>query len=301
LVSGGAGFIGSAVRRRAAELGRDAVALVRPSEVHLLGACSQHRVIDWRDASGLEACLRSMAPSAIVHCAGASARGTQSAAAIYDANVSITARLLEVVAGSCSRAHVVLVSSAAVYGPRPPVPTPETASLDPQSHYATSKIMTETLGWTFAWQCGLHVAVARPYNVFGPGEPTGSVVSELATQVLAEPAGAAVRVRLREVVSVRDFVDIDDVADALLVIADKGEAGGIYNVCSGVGTSVARLVEEAGRVWGRTLEIAVADNEAPGTVSIGDGARLRALGWAPRHPLRDSLARMARAASGGSA
>lgn len=265
------------------------VALVRACEEQSLERGAERREVDWADPGGVGSCLRDLCPSLVIHCAGASARGTQSVADIYDANVTLSAGLLEAVEAACPGAGVVLLSSAAVYGPAAPSPTAETAPPDPRSHYAASKVAAELLTTVFAVRSGLRCAVARPFNVVGPGEPAGSVVSDLAAQVFAEPAGSVVEVTLREVSSTRDFVDVRDVAEALLDIAGTGRPGEAYNVCTGAGTSISRLVKEAGRVWGREIEVTLADPGAQGTASTGDAAKLRALGWAPRRSLADSL------------
>jgi GDP-4-dehydro-6-deoxy-D-mannose reductase len=291
-VTGGAGFIGSAVCRRAATAGKSAVALVRDSDVSLLASGTAHRVVDWADPADVVRAVQETGPRAIIHCAGASARGGESAAVLYDANVGLTARLLEAVADACPDARVVLLSSASVYGSRAATPIPESAALNPESHYATSKVMTEMLGHAFSRVSGLRIAIARPFNVIGLGEPPGSVVSRIAEQVLAGAEGQTVCVRLREVASVRDYVDVDDVADALLVLADRGQNGETYNVCSGVGTSVGDLVREAARVWRREVETVVAQPSARGTVSVGSFGRLHGLGWTPHVTLTDTLSRM---------
>jgi nucleoside-diphosphate-sugar epimerase len=291
-VTGGAGFIGSAVCRRAAERGVRAVALVREIEVPLLAPGVEHVVVDWSDTAGAASIFRALDPASVIHCAGAAARGGESPAALYDVNVCLVARLLESVAGACPDASVVILSSAAVYGPEPLVPTDEGAPLDPRGDYAASKAMAEMLARAFAARHGVRACIARPFNVLGPGEPAGSVVSAIAEQLLAGPRGAVIPVTLREIVSVRDFVDIDDTADALLTIGDMGLAGEAYNVCSGVGTTIRELVGQAAGVWGRTAEIVVRDPSLAGTVSIGSSDKLRALGWTPRYTLPASLQRM---------
>jgi GDP-4-dehydro-6-deoxy-D-mannose reductase len=292
-VTGGAGFIGSAVCRRAAARGDRVVAMVRESEVPLLDGGVENVVVDWSDAGGAVEALRALSPSSVIHCAGASARAGESPAALYDANVCLVARVLEAVGGGCPDASVVVLSSAAVYGADAPVPTSESDPLDPRDDYGTSKAMAEMLVRAFASGHGLRACIARPFNVLGPGEPGGSVVSAIAGQLLAGPTGAAVPVTLREIVSVRDFVDIDDTADALLTIGERGEAGEVYNVCSGTGTTIAGLVEAAARAWGRTARLTASDPSLAGTISTGSCGRLRALGWKPQYTLSDSLQRIA--------
>ena len=293
VVTGGAGFIGAAVCKRAATLGIPVVALVRSSVISLMSPDIEYVVVDWTDVAGLSGALRSLNPSTIVHCAGAAARGGESPTALYEANVCLVARLLESAVTSCPNASVVLLSSAAAYGPESPVPTGESAPLDPRTDYGTSKAMAEMLGRAFASRQGLRACIARPFNVLGPGEPSGSVVSAISEQLVAAPVGSTAQVVLREVVSIRDFVDIDDAAGALLAIGESGEAGEAYNVCTGVGVSIAELVEQAAHAWGRNAEVVVREPSLIGNVSLGSNDKLKALGWAPRHSLADTLARMA--------
>ena len=230
----------------------------------------------------------------IVHCAGHNGRfsGAPDAAVLRSANVGLTAALLETVAALSPAPSVVALSSAAVYGPRPPVPTPESVPLAPHGEYATSKAAAEELCRAAA-ASGLRVVVGRPFNVIGPGEPPGSVTATLTAQALLAPRHGQAAVRLRETVSVRDFVDADDVADALVLLGSAGAPGAAYNICTGRGVSVADLVRRASAVWQRRFELTVADPQAAGTVSIGDPAALLALGWRPRRTLDDSLAAIA--------
>ena len=135
--------------------------------------------------------------------------------------------------------------------------------------------------------------VARPFNIVGAGEPPGSVIAALATQVLGVPRGAQAHVRLRETASVRDFLDVEDCARALVTLSVAGVSGRAYNVCSGRGVSIREVVASAARVWGRRIELELDEPDAQGTVSIGDPAALTALGWRVERSLDESLAAIA--------
>jgi len=184
-----------------------------------------------------------------------------------------------------------LLSSAAVYGPHPPVPTAEGAPLAPTTHYGHSKVLAEGVAAAFAGVEGVRAVVARPFNVLGPGEPSGSVVELIARQV-ADAEGPIASVSLRESASVRDFIDVEDVADALLTLGTQGVAGGVYNVCSGIGVSIGDLVGSAAKARGLSADLHVEHPDAAGSVSIGDPGRLMSLGWKPRLSLEDSVSRI---------
>jgi nucleoside-diphosphate-sugar epimerase len=291
LVTGAAGFLGSAVCRAAIAAGHDVLGLVRAGE--LMRPCPgvEYRELDWAgDAAAMTAAIDSFRAEGIVHCAGATPRLAADTVALYDANVRLVWTLLAAIAAADADPGAVVVSTAGVYGPTPPVPTPEDAPLDPVSHYAWSKVLAEDAVRAFACSGGVRACVARPFNLLGVGEPSGSVVSDVAAQL--EAAVPATGVRLREIASVRDYVDVDDAARALLLLAGRGVAGEAYNIASGEGVSVGELVGAILDVWGSDAKVSVADPKASGTVSIGSPAKLRALGWQPASTLGDSLVRV---------
>jgi GDP-4-dehydro-6-deoxy-D-mannose reductase len=292
LVSGAAGFLGRRVLRAALGAGCRVTAVIRACERESVRELVDTPLVelDWDDEDALAELLRGATPTAIVHCAGHSGRfaGEPDASELRHANVDLSSRLLEAVSRECSEARVVLLSSAAVYGVRPPIPTREDAPLLPANEYGASKLLTERVGWAYAAR-GVRTIVARPFNVIGPGEPPGSIVARLADQALAAPRGGTAHVVLREAASVRDFVDVDDVARALVVLSALGVAGTAYNVCSGQGVSIAELVDRASRVWQRRVDLSLEDPDAVATVSIGDPSALAALGWRPQRALEESL------------
>jgi GDP-4-dehydro-6-deoxy-D-mannose reductase len=296
LVSGAAGFLGRRVRRAALDAGYQVTAVIRACEREFARELADGPVVelDWNDDAALAELLRTVSPRTIVHCAGHSGRfaGAPDVPELRDANVGLSSRLLEGVSRACPEARVVLLSSAAVYGVNPPIPTREDAPLLPVSDYGASKLLTESVAGAYAAQ-GVCTIIARPFNVIGPGEPPGSVVSRLAAQALAVSPGDTARVSLREAASVRDFVDVDDVAQALVVLSSRGAAGAAYNVCSGRGVSIGELVDRASRVWQRRIELGVEDAAAVATVSVGDPSALAALGWRPQRSLEESLAAIA--------
>lgn len=292
VVTGGSGFIGSAVVALAVEQGHRVVSLIRECEPAPEFEGVEHRVVDWSDAPGLCATLAALVPGAVIHCAGSTGRAGEDVAVLYRANVETVWDLLAAVRSACPDAGVVLLSSAAVYGPEPVVPTVEDAPLAPATHYAASKVMAEGLCRTFAGVDGIRCVAARPFNVLGPGEPGGSVTSRIVGQFEHGSAGSPVEVKLREAVSVRDLVDVEDVASALLVLASRGEAGAVYNVCRGRGVSIGDLVAAVADAQGSAYTLEVEDPQAVGTVSIGSPIALAALGWSPRYDLAESLHRV---------
>lgn len=287
LVTGAAGFLGSAVCRAAVAENVPVVGLVRAGELAEPVEGVVYRKIDWSASETIETALAESVPGRIVHCAGATPRVHLNTAKLYEANVALVWRLLEAVQVAAPDAGVAVVSTAGVYGPTPVVPTTEGEPLNPVTHYAWSKVLAEQTARAFAGVEGLRVSIARPFNLIGAGEPKGSVVSDVIEQLRA---GASV-IRVRETSSVRDFVDVDDAARALLLLAELGEPGEAYNVCSGVGTSVGELLEALLEVAGAVVTLDVTSEGFEGTVSVGSPARVGALGWETAVSIRTSLDR----------
>jgi nucleoside-diphosphate-sugar epimerase len=87
----------------------------------------------------------------------------------------------------------------------------------------------------------------------------------------------------------RDFIDIRDVAAALMLIAQRGERGGTYNLASGRETPIQLILSELIRISGLKVEIARKDLPAGVSRHFADVSRLEGLGFVPAYSIRESL------------
>lgn len=288
LVTGAAGFVGSAVCREALRGGEVVFGLVRPGELVAPVIGVQYIESDWADSTHLRSGVEQAFPDRIVHCAGATPRFSSDPGVLYEANVALCWRLLSIVSEGAPHAGVVLLSSAAVYDPHSPSPLTEATSCRPTGHYGWSKLLAEDVGRAFAHAQGLRVSIARPFNLLGVGESGGSVVSD----VMAQLDAGADQIHVREIASTRDFIDVEDAAAAFLLLAESGQAGDVYNVCSNEGVTIAELVDAMRRTWGSEAPVVPANPDAVGTVSVGSNKKLATLGWERQNSLSDSLERL---------
>jgi GDP-4-dehydro-6-deoxy-D-mannose reductase len=186
---------------------------------------------------------------------------------------------------------VLLVSSAEVYAPAA-VPVSETAGLQPDSPYAVGKVAGEAYAGVMARR-GLPVVIARPFNHVGPRQSDKFVCGGFARQIaeiecgLREPV-----VRVGNLAAQRDFSDVRDVVRAYPLLLEKGQAGSAWNVASGAALPVSELL--SGLIELSSAKVTVETD--PGKfravdrpIVVGDAAKLRSLGWAPRVPLRQTL------------
>jgi nucleoside-diphosphate-sugar epimerase len=128
--------------------------------------------------------------------------------------------------------------------------------------------------------------MARVFNLVGPQEPTTLVCAAFAQRLAATQPGKQ-DLEIRNSESVRDFVDVRDVADALARLTDAPE--GVYNIATGA----PRVIVDIARML---VDIAAADvrlrpdGRGGDSFSVGSADRLRdATGWTPRYTLEQSL------------
>jgi nucleoside-diphosphate-sugar epimerase len=256
------------------------------------------RDLDVTDRIAVEAKLKQLMPQAIIHLAA------QSSVAASQADPALTLRVnysgtLSVLRGAqhCgSQPRVLLIGSADQYGTASPGSEPftEASPFQPASAYARSKAQADELGATFAG-LGLPIVRVRAFSHSGPGQPDSFVLSSFARQIAEIDAGQREPIlRVGNLDSVRDFLDVADVVDAYVRLLDPQVEATAYNVCSGVGLQLSVLLEALlERASIRPQIESDPERFRPTDYSVGDASRLRtATGWEPRVPIEQTLERL---------
>lgn len=197
------------------------------------------------------------------------------------ANLRMTARVFDHLAGVAEGCRAIFASSAFVYAPSA-VPLRETDPLGATHPYALSKHLGET--WALSLRDRLRVFIVRPFNQIGPGMPQGLLVPDLLDRIRS--GETPIRMRGRD--DLRDFLDWRDATDAYLRLLEvDAPSGSIWNLCSGRPTRVSQLIAALLEAHGLDRSVTFAD---PAVESlVGDPSRLQAAtGWAPTRNLRAS-------------
>ncbi|HWN82543.1 MAG TPA: GDP-mannose 4,6-dehydratase, partial [Candidatus Udaeobacter sp.] len=210
-------------------------------------------------------------------------------------NVQGTRVLLEALLAQGLRPRVLVASSSAVYGAAQDDPITEDTPIHPQTLYAASKACQELIAQTYQYGGGLEVIVTRAFNHTGPGEHEHFAASTFARQVAAAEAGRTEPViRVGNLSAYRDFTDVRDIVRAYCAVLERGQAGAVYNVCSGRATQISELLDILLGMAKRPLTTEIDPARlAPADVPYQRGSHERltaATGWQPAIPLATTLA-----------
>jgi UDP-glucose 4-epimerase len=249
--------------------------------------------LDVRQGERVKAALGEFRPDAVVHLA---ARHfipwcNRFPAATLRTNVIGTQNVADAVRG-LGGARLVFASSAAVYSPSAER-LGEDHPLGPDDIYGTSKATCERLlELAVRRDPDSSVFVLRLFNTIGPGDPHPHLVPRL----ISELGRDGQRVRAGNLSSVRDYIAVEDVACAISAAVCSERSGlTVANVGTGVGRSVADVVQELGELVGHPLEVISIPSrrrEVDRPFLVADPTRARELlGWEPRVAFEAGLAR----------
>ncbi len=243
--------------------------------------------IDLSARAPLTRALAAFRPDVVIHLA--SALRDDSPGDLVRTNVEGTGTLVEAIADAgADLRRLIVCSSGGVYGSAVP-PFEEETACWPIDVYSVSKLTAEDLARALAARRGIAMTIARLFNVIGAGEDDRHAGPQFARQSAEIHHGLRARVvDVGDLSATRDLIDVRDVATALSTLADRGAPGGLYNVATGVESSIRSLLDSVLGAAG--LSGAVEIRQRPtGTGGLkrhfADASRLRALGWAPRFEL----------------
>lgn len=206
----------------------------------------------------------------------------------YRVNAQGTLRVLE--ACRANQTPVMLISTYA-YGEPQYLPIDEAHPIGARNPYALSKLAAENAALFYQEAFDLPVTIVRPFNPYGPGQPSRFLIPEILQQI-ADPTCETVT--LLDLTPRRDLLYIDDLAEAIAALIASGTRG-IFNVGSGASASVEEIARTAMKVAG--VEKPLRSKHEPRVQEISDvvadcTAIRDACGWAPRTSLEAGLAQM---------
>jgi UDP-glucose 4-epimerase len=296
LITGASGFVGNNLTRHLLTLGHRVNLLLRDSyadwRVQDIRDHTEIHTADLRDSDTVNRIVKKIGPDWVFHLAAHGAYSSQTdVMRILQTNIIGTVTLLQACLETGFEAFV-NTGSSSEYGFKN-LPPAETEWLEPNSYYAVAKASTTLFCRYTAQSLGLRIPTLRLYSVYGPYEEPSRLMPMLIVKGLENRLPPLVAPHIA-----RDYVYVDDVVRVYLLAAteEKQELGAVYNVGTGVQTSLREVVDVACRAlgiaeepkWGSMEDriwdtgVWVSDNQ-----SIG-----RKLAWRPEYTFEQGFRKM---------
>jgi UDP-glucose 4-epimerase len=311
LVTGGAGYIGSAFVERLLNAGEPVIVLDDLSRGHRAAVDPRARFYCGRtgDRELVSRIVHEHAVDACAHFAAFAYVGesVSEPARYYDNNFTQASVLFDALREAGVR-HVVFSSTCATYGLPLQVPIPESHPQRPINPYGWSKLFVERLLSDFDRAYGLRFVALRYFNAAGATGRCGEAhdpETHLVPLVLQAAAGQRDKVVVfgqdydtPDGTAIRDYIHIEDLGEAhLLALAHlrRGGASQFLNLGNGRGYSVLEVIDTARRVVGREVPHELGPRREGDPPRLVGDARLahEVLGWAPKRPDLDGIVRSA--------
>lgn len=304
LVTGGTGFIGSAVVKRLIEQGHE----VRILDNHLRGLISRLDGVvdrcelvtaDIRELTAVERATKGV--DCVLHLAYVN--GTEFFYSNPELVLDIALRGMLNVIDACRKNNVkelILASSSEVYQTPEIIPTPESVSLivpdilNPRFSYGGGKLACELIAMNYGRKGFERVVVFRPHNVYGPNMGYEHVLPQLvlrAKEKIKLSHSQLIEFEIQgDGSQTRAFIHIDDFTDCLMKVIESGEHLNVYHIGNPEEITIAEVAKEIFARLERDVRI------VPGPLTLGsaprrcpDISKVRSLGFEPRIPFQDGL------------
>jgi GDP-4-dehydro-6-deoxy-D-mannose reductase len=256
--------------------------------------------LDMRNREATELVLQLVKPTQIYHLASiATAAGSfENSREVLFNNIELQLNLLESIKQNCPTARVLIVGSADGYGVSvsdSEVPIAENHPLRPINPYGVSKITQEMLAFAYGQSWKLNLLLVRPFNHIGERQTGDFAVASFARQIIAVERGEQPSIKVGSLEGVRDFTDVKDMVRAYEIVMEKGAVLKPYNIGSGVGVSMQKLLDELKSLATKDVPIEVDQQrirplDIP--VIIANNEKVKALGWNTEIPLHETLQRV---------
>ena len=260
LVTGADGFIGSHLAERLVELGANVRALVYYNSFNSWGWLDslpkeiqdKMEIVqgDIRDVFNMRSIMKNI--DIVFHLAALIAIPYSyiSPVSYVKTNVEGTLNVMQA-ANDVKVEKIITTSTSETYGTALYVPIDENHPLQGQSPYSASKVGADMIAESFYCSFNLPVAIARPFNTYGPRQSARAVIPTIISQVIKNE-----KVHLGAISPTRDFVFVKDTVEGFIAIAESDKSlGEIINIGTGVETSIGELFETIKKIIGNDVPL----------------------------------------------
>jgi nucleoside-diphosphate-sugar epimerase len=265
-LTGQDGFIGGEILRQARAAGHEVMGLQKP----------------FRMANPPWEKIEAFAPEVCIHCAWIATPGVYLESSENVQHREWSLAMIHKLAAMETRRFVV-AGTCAEYGPSV-YPLHEVEEPSPSTLYGQEKNLLRIQLEEELRHSGLDLIWTRIFYPYGPGEHPDRLISFLISKALNGEESP-----LKQPRAVRDYIHVQDLSGAFLLLAEKGDPG-IYNIGSGQGVRLSELRDLVFGTFGKASKIAENkhDNAVIDSV-VADISKISELGWRPRFDIKDGL------------
>jgi GDP-4-dehydro-6-deoxy-D-mannose reductase len=254
--------------------------------------------VDINDKQAIKTAIDQLSFDAVIHLAAQSfvPLSFEDPSKTFQTNFFGTLNFLEALSEANFKGRFLYVGSSDCYGPvnEKDLPIKEILPLNPQNPYSASKTAAEALCLDLSKTAPFEIIATRPFNHIGAGQDERFAVSNFAKQVIEVKLG--IKKPLIEVGDLkvsRDFLDVQDVIDAYLLILKHGRNGQVYNICSSVERTLESVLDELLLLKNIKAEIGVINGRLRGKEQArvcGSFEKLnKDTSWYPQIPFETTL------------
>jgi GDP-4-dehydro-6-deoxy-D-mannose reductase len=299
LITGMTGMIGSHFVNACTSKGWETYGVARNSASSRLATLPIQNLItcDIIGYHEIENVVRKVSPDIVIHMAAQAFNGTSWNAEdiTHLTNYQGTLNVLRSCKQIVPNAKILLACSSAEYGNVRPdeCPIVEERLLQPFSPYGVSKVGVECLGFQYFSNYGMAIYLPRLFIHVGTGHPPATAIQNFARQLALISKGKAEPIiRVGSLETSRDFIDVRDGVNGMMLLLESGKSGIPINICTGTAhkiSDVLRILVEISGLDVKVLQDPGLLRPSDEPLLLGDNSRLRALGWKQKVTIEQTL------------
>ena len=303
LITGITGMVGSHFANIYEKDGYKVIGVARNSAASRNAALQDSRVIrcDILERDSLMSIFSKMQPDVVIHMAAQAFNGAswESEYTTHSTNITGTLNVLHCTKklfDNGKKIKLLLACSSAEYGNISPeeCPLSENNLLKPHSPYGVSKVAVEMLGLQYFANYGIEIFLPRMFIHVGTGHPPATAIQNFARQIALVKKGLIKdnTIRVGNLDSARDFIDVRDGVRAMKLLIEKGRPGIPINICIGKAYKISDVLDILIEISGIKVNI-VQDNKllraGDEPLLLGDNNLISELGFVPKYTLYETL------------
>lgn len=279
LITGASGFTGQHACSHFLKAGYAVTGVTRN---YISNSKIQVKQCDLTDKEAVRNLVKKVQPQYVLHLAGQNHVGQSwnDPVSTLEANLLSTLYLIDALRHENPNCKIVVVGSALQFEP-----SDISTLLHPYSFSKTLQVLIAQ-----SWQVlyNMHISVAKPSNLIGPGKSNG-ICSIIAKKIVDMEDNKTDKVlKVNNLQAQRDFIDVRDAVRAYEVILTKGETGEIYEIASGKSCSIYDIITNYKALTDVPFKVKSSNDQKEEKVEI-QLEKLMKLGWSPNIPLTSSL------------